>query len=202
MSGTSDHLGRPVVAVTGIGMVTSLGVGKKESWEALTSGRSGIHAIGRFPTQHLNTKIAGTIEFLKSSEKGATALTYELAETAALEAIGESTLNDRDFGGPLFLAAPPVELGWKRRVQLYSSTSEAEGYCRLLAAASGQNVREALDEALFGTVGGWLSERLGTRGVPITLSTACASGATAIQLGVEAIRRGECDRALAIGADG
>jgi 3-oxoacyl-[acyl-carrier-protein] synthase II len=34
------------------------------------------------------------------------------------------------------------------------------------------------------------------------LSTACASGATAIQLGVEAIRRGECDRALAIGSDG
>src|SRR5690606_11708362 len=34
------------------------------------------------------------------------------------------------------------------------------------------------------------------------LSTACASGATAIQLGVEAIQRGESDRALAIGADG
>jgi 3-oxoacyl-[acyl-carrier-protein] synthase II len=34
------------------------------------------------------------------------------------------------------------------------------------------------------------------RGLPITLSTACASGATAIQLGVEAIRRGETDRAL------
>ena len=40
------------------------------------------------------------------------------------------------------------------------------------------------------------------RGLPITLSTACASGATAIQLGVEAIRRGESDRALSIGADG
>jgi 3-oxoacyl-[acyl-carrier-protein] synthase II len=38
--------------------------------------------------------------------------------------------------------------------------------------------------------------------MPITLSTACASGATAIQLGVEAIRRGECGRALAVGADG
>ncbi|WP_292497183.1 beta-ketoacyl synthase N-terminal-like domain-containing protein, partial [Mesorhizobium sp.] len=38
--------------------------------------------------------------------------------------------------------------------------------------------------------------------LPITLSTACASGATAIQLGVEAIRRGECDKALSIGADG
>ena len=55
---------------------------------------------------------------------------------------------------------------------------------------------------MFGAVADRLSEELGTRGLPITLSTACASGATSIQLGVEAIRRGECDRALSIGADG
>src|SRR5262249_56346833 len=36
----------------------------------------------------------------------------------------------------------------------------------------------------------------------ISLTTACASGATSIQLGVEAIRRGECSAALVIGADG
>ena len=39
MSSYTDHLGRPLVAVTGIGMVTSLGVGKQDNWEALTSGR-------------------------------------------------------------------------------------------------------------------------------------------------------------------
>lgn len=202
MTRTTDHLGRPVVAVTGIGVVTSLGVGRQDNWAALTAGRSGIHEIGRFPTEHLNTKIAGTIEFLKSSGRGATALTYELAETAALEAVGQSGLNDRDFGGPLFLAAPPVELGWQRRVQLYRSSDEQQGYSRLLAVARGQNAPEAFEEAQFGAIGSWLSERLGTRGVPITLSTACASGATSIQLGVEAIRRGECERAISIGADG
>jgi 3-oxoacyl-[acyl-carrier-protein] synthase II len=42
----------------------------------------------------------------------------------------------------------------------------------------------------------------GTKGSPISLSTACASGATAIQLGVEAIRRGEADATLCIGTDG
>jgi 3-oxoacyl-[acyl-carrier-protein] synthase II len=202
MAKTTDHLGRPIVAVTGIGMVTSLGVGKKDNWQALTSGRSGIHEIGRFPTDHMNTRIAGTIEFLKSSDKGATALTYELAETVALEAIAEAGLNDTRFDGPLFLAAPPVELGWQRRFQLYSSSGEAQGYQRLLAVARGQNTREAFAEAQFGAIAGWLSDRLGTRGLPITLSTACASGATAIQLGVEAIRRGEADCAISIGADG
>ncbi len=45
-----DHLGRPIVAVTGIGIVTSLGVGKAVNWAALTAGRSGIHAITRFPS--------------------------------------------------------------------------------------------------------------------------------------------------------
>jgi 3-oxoacyl-[acyl-carrier-protein] synthase II len=43
---------------------------------------------------------------------------------------------------------------------------------------------------------------LGTKGSPISLSTACASGATSIQLGVEAIRRGETNAALCVGTDG
>ena len=52
------------------------------------------------------------------------------------------------------------------------------------------------DAAQFGSIADQLQERFGTRGLPITLSTACASGATAIQLGVEAIRRGETTRVL------
>ncbi len=202
MPKSTDHLGRPIVAVTGIGVVTPLGVGKKDNWQALTSGRSGIHTITRFPTEHLNTRIAGTVDFLKSSGHGLNELTYELAETAALEAIGESGINDTDFGGPLFIAAPPVEIGWTQRFSLYGSTSEATGYQRLMAAARGQNHPDTFASVQFGSIAASLAERFGTRGLPITLSTACASGATAIQLGVEAIRRGECDRALSIGADG
>jgi 3-oxoacyl-[acyl-carrier-protein] synthase II len=45
-------------------------------------------------------------------------------------------------------------------------------------------------------------ERLGTRGLPVTLSTACASGATAIQLGVEAIRRGAGRPRISVATDG
>jgi 3-oxoacyl-[acyl-carrier-protein] synthase II len=55
---------------------------------------------------------------------------------------------------------------------------------------------------LFGSVADSLAEKFGTQGSPISLSTACASGATAIQLGVEAIRRGETDAALCVGTDG
>lgn len=202
MAKLSDHLGRPVVAVTGVGIVTSLGVGKKDNWTALTSGRSGIHPLKRFPSDHLNTRICGTIDFLETSSKGSSALTYDLAELAAIEAISDSGLSTDDFGGPLFLASPPVELDWHDRVKLYSAGNAGPAPDRVLEIARGLNSLDIFETSQFGSIADHLADRLGTRGLPITLSTACASGATAIQLGVEAIRRGECDRALAIGADG
>ncbi|GAA2874038.1 3-oxoacyl-[acyl-carrier-protein] synthase II [Aminobacter niigataensis] len=202
MANLKDHLGRPVVAVTGIGVVTSLGVGKAENWAALTSGKSGIHPITRFPVALLNTQISGMIDFLPSSTKGSSALTYELAETAAKEAVAEAGLDTGDFDGPLFLASPPVELDWADRLALYAGDKEGSGYERLLKVARSQNSLDMFETAQFGSIADRLADLFGTRGLPITLSTACASGATAIQLGVEAIRRGECDRALSIGADG
>ncbi|APH72943.1 beta-ketoacyl-ACP synthase [Aquibium oceanicum] len=201
MTKMTDNFGRPVVVVTGIGVVTSLGTGKEQNWAALTEGRSGIHPIRRFPVDHLNTRIAGTVDFLDSSNKGAGALTHELADAAAREATGQAGIGS-DFGGPLFLAAPPVELGWIERFDLYGRVSEGSGYDRLLAAAQAVSGKEFQEDTQFGAIADRLADSFGTRGLPITLSTACASGATAIQLGVEAIRRGECDRALAIGADG
>ncbi|CCV14455.1 beta-ketoacyl-ACP synthase [Mesorhizobium sp. STM 4661] len=202
MANLRDHMNRPIVAVTGIGVVTSLGVGKADNWAALTSGKSGIHPITRFPVDHLNTRISGMVDFLPSSSKGASLLTYELAETAAQEAVAESGLDAVDFGGPLFLASPPVELDWSERFSLYNSDSEDAGAERLLRVARGLKELDIFETTQFGSIADRLADRFGTRGLPITLSTACASGATAIQLGVEAIRRGECDRALSIGADG
>jgi 3-oxoacyl-[acyl-carrier-protein] synthase II len=54
---------------------------------------------------------------------------------------------------------------------------------------------------MYGYVAEKIADRFGTKGAPISLTTACASGATAIQLGVEAIRRGETDAALCVGTD-
>jgi 3-oxoacyl-[acyl-carrier-protein] synthase II len=199
----TDQFGRPVVAVTGIGVVTSLGQGKQDNWAALTAGKSGIHTINRFPTDGLNTRIAGTVDFLPESGQGASALSLALASTAAEEAIAESGLNG-PFGGPLFLAAPPVELEWQHRFALEKELAAAgdAGYDRLLEACRAARHETFFDAAQFVSIADHLQERFGTRGLPVTLSTACASGATAIQLGVEAIRRGETDRALSIGTDG
>ncbi|MBN9249255.1 MAG: beta-ketoacyl-ACP synthase II [Mesorhizobium sp. 61-13] len=202
MTKFKDHLGRPVVAVTGIGVVTSLGKGKAENWAALSAGKSGIHPITRFPVDHLSTRISGMVDFLPSSTKGASALTYDLAETAAEEAMTEAGLDVQDFGGPLFLASPPMELDWHDRFAIYNSGKDKPAPERLLEVARGLNSLDMFETSQFGSIADRLADRFGTTGLPITLSTACASGATAIQLGVEAIRRGECERALSIGADG
>ncbi|MER9139111.1 beta-ketoacyl-ACP synthase [Mesorhizobium sp. M0830] len=204
MANLNDHMGRPIVAVTGIGVVTSLGVGKTDNWAALTSGKSGIHPITRFPIDQLNTRISGMVDFLPSSSQGASPLTYKLAELAGLEAVAEAGLDSSDFGGPLFLASPPVELDWAERFSLYNSGKDKDDTAaeKLLRVARSLKELDIFETTQFGSIADRLAERLGTRGLPITLSTACASGATAIQLGVEAIRRGECERALSIGADG
>jgi 3-oxoacyl-[acyl-carrier-protein] synthase II len=199
----TDHLGRPIVAITGMGVVTSLGKGVEANWAALTAGKSGIHIINRFPTDHFGTVIAGTVDFLPQSGKGASALSYQLAETAAAEAVEQAGLAD-EFGGPLFLAAPPMELEWQHRFAIDQENGGAAepGYHTLLANCRKAEHPQFFNAAQFGTIADRLQEQFGTRGLPITLSTACASGATAIQLGVEAIRRGEAERVLSIGTDG
>jgi len=57
-----DHLGRPLVAVTGIGLVSPLGWGLDKNWAALLAGTSGITRIRRFATDHLKTTMAGTVD--------------------------------------------------------------------------------------------------------------------------------------------
>ncbi|MDO9709511.1 beta-ketoacyl-ACP synthase [Paracraurococcus lichenis] len=201
---TRDHLGRHVVAVTGIGLVTPLGFGVAASWAGLLAGHSGIRRITRFPTEHLRTTIAGQVDLPgEQAERPWTApeRVERMAALAAEEAIaGAGIGGDAAFPGPLFLGMPPVEVEWPHRLDLARHCAGEVTYPAMIAAATG---RLALFEScLFGGVGERLADRFGTRGAPISLTTACATGASAIQLGVEAIQRGETAAALCIGAEG
>ncbi|WP_375642360.1 MULTISPECIES: beta-ketoacyl-ACP synthase [unclassified Bartonella] len=199
-----DHFGRPLVAITGAGIVTSLGQGKHENWQKLTSGVSGIHKITRFPVEGLNTYIAGTIDFLKESTLGASALSEKLAHLSAEEALEQAAIDKKNFNGPLFLAAPPVELEWTARFSLDQEQefNNEPSYAHLLKVCKDKLHEKLFETTQFGAIAEKLQKRFGTKGLPVTLSTACASGATAIQLGVESIRRGETNRALIIATDG
>lgn len=203
MSRDRDAMGRPLVAVTGLGVVTSLGQGAADNWAALTSGRSGIHAITRFPTEGLRTRIAGTVDFIAADPMVAPLLSQRFAKAAADEAVAQAGLSG-DFPGALFMAVPPVEIEWPQRQALAeaAATNGDVTYADLLRAAASRRFDDWHDLFIFGTVADRIADRFGTKGSPISLSTACSSGATAIQLGVEAIRRGEVEAALCIGTDG
>ncbi len=202
---TTDHLGRPLIAVTGMGIMTSLGQGLADNWAALTGGVSGIHKITRFPTDGLSTRISGTVDFLDVPVNNAVERSYAMARETVLEALSMAGLSG-DFGGPLFLAAPPIEPEWSARFALADragpSVRPGDAYDRFLAAMRVRPDPVFHEASLFGAISERLADRFGTRGLPVTLSTACASGATAIQLGVEAIRQGRTDRALTVATDG
>jgi 3-oxoacyl-[acyl-carrier-protein] synthase II len=199
---TRDKLGRPVIAVTGIGIVTSLGVGKATNWSKLTGGVSGIRQISRFPTDGLRTTIAGTVNDVYREDMSPADLSERVALLAGEEAIAEAAIGVKGhFPGPLFLAPPPLEIEWPDRIKMAEmAPADADpAYPELLRVAG--NFAANRNAFKFGIIGENLAEKFGTQGSPISLNTACASGASAIQLGMEAIRRGECVAALAIGAD-
>ena len=106
-----DSAGRPIVVVTGMGVVTSLGAGKADTWQNLIAGQSGIKNITRFATEGLKTRFAGTVDFVPAEPLSSPELSERLADLAANEAVAESGIGSRgDFPGPLFIAVPPIEI--------------------------------------------------------------------------------------------
>ena len=205
MTSARDKNGRPAVVVTGMGVITSLGAGKSQNWAKLMEGRSGIRRISRFPTEGLKTTIAGAVDSVPVEPFCSTDLAERMAALVAEEAIAEAGLGAKgDFPGPLFLAVAPVEMEWTHREALAAAAgaNETVGYGDLLRASASGRFHSIHERCLFGSVAEHLAERFGTKGSPISVSTACASGASAIQLGIEALRRGEADAALCIGTDG
>jgi 3-oxoacyl-[acyl-carrier-protein] synthase II len=149
--------------------------------------------------------MAGTVDFVPVEPFSSTDLSERLADIATEEAIAQAGIGSKgDFPGPLFLAVAPVEIEWSHR-DAFAADAGVNGrvdYASLLQGSTWGGLRDVHRRCLFGSVADSLAERFGTKGSPVSLSTACASGASAIQLGVEAIRRGETDVALCIGTDG
>jgi len=204
MTAPRDKFGRPVVVITGMGIVTSLGAGKSDNWKKLTAGESGIRTITRFPIDGLRTTMAGTVDFIAVDPFSSTDLSEHLGDLASEEAIAQAEIGSKgDFPGPLFLANAPIEIEWPHRNEMARAIGKIEiNYDDMLRISGGGQFTPWHRRFLFGSVSDHLAERFGTKGSPISLSTACASGATAIQLGVEAIRRGETSAALCVATEG
>jgi len=186
-----DSAGRPIVVVTGMGVVTSLGAGKADTWQNLIAGHSGIKNITRFATEGLKTRFAGTVDFVPAEPLSSPELSERLADLAADEAVAESGIGHRgDFPGPLFIAVPPIEIEWEQRRQVAaaSGANAQVSYSDLIRTAAAGKFTPFHERFMFGSVANNLADKYGTKGSPISLSTACASGAA--PSGMRLIRNG------------
>ena len=206
MTAPRDKLGRPIVVVTGMGVVTSLGAGKTDNWTKLTAGESGIRTITRFPTDGLKTTMAGTVDFVPVEPFSSTDLSERLADLATEEAIAQAGIGTQGRFSGAAVSGRRAGRGRMAAAERTRARRRRRRGLQLRRPAARQRRRTAsrpiIDRFMFGSVADHLADTFGTKGSPISLSTACASGATAIQLGVEAIRRGETDAALCVATDG
>src|SRR5436190_13825144 len=150
----TDKAGRPIIVVTGMGVVTSLGAGREDNWRKLTAGESGIRAITRFSTEGMKTRIAGVIDFVPLQRQTAPDLSERLAGMAAEEAISQSGIGSRgNFPGPLFMAVAPVELEWEQREALVraSGANDVLGYPDVLRAAETGQFHDYYERFSFGS---------------------------------------------------
>lgn len=199
-----DNKGRPLVVVTGLGLVTSLGWGKTENWSRLVAGHSGITQITRFPTAGLKTTFAGTIATKNGSAYSAYSHSLNIAEAAADEAIRQASIGTPGrFPGPLFIATPPSELEWPQLARFNQSADVDDeiGYRRLLKAARTRQFDDLHPHVAFASIADVMQQRFGTVGEPLSICTACASGSSTIQMALERLSRGEAEAALCVGTD-
>jgi 3-oxoacyl-[acyl-carrier-protein] synthase II len=80
-------------------------------------------------------------------------------------------------------------------------SSANDRFSALLDVAGAGDWRRGFEFTQRECVAEMLADTFGTRGQPVSMSTACASGASAIQYGTEAIRRGETGAVLCVGTD-
>jgi 3-oxoacyl-[acyl-carrier-protein] synthase II len=186
------------VAVTGVGIVSPIGVGVPTFWDSLRHGVSGIGPITRFDTSRLPSRIAGEVrdfdplQHLPRRDVVRTDTFIQYALTAAQEAMGDSKL--------------PRET---RNDRIGVSVGTAIGGLPLLMGSYDLLTREgpesvspyAMPGFLPNMAAGWISMRFGARGPIASAATACAAGNQAIGDAFRMIQRRDADVMLAGGTD-
>jgi 3-oxoacyl-(acyl-carrier-protein) synthase len=173
----------PVVVVTA-GVVTPVGTDLDAFWSGLVTGTDGISPIERFPVDDLRVIRGGEIKKLPlPAGREDQCRASRLLEAAA-----------RDLLTRVPLTARPA----RRAVVVGTALG---GVDELDRALSGDlSPRRALG-GLSDSPARALARRLGARGPVLTVSTACASGATALGIGADLLRDGRADVVVAGGYD-
>ncbi len=187
------------VVVTGIGLVTPMGLDRKSTWDSLIEGKSGIDYISLFDAEGYESRIAGEVNEFDATaalgRKEAKRLDRfaQFACVAALEALEHANLNmekeDADRVGVLIGSG----VGG-----IITITDQH----KILLQKGPKRVSPFLIPMMLGDMAsGQVSMMIGAKGPNFSTVSACATGADSIGEALEMIRRGRADVVIAGGTE-
>jgi len=187
------------VVVTGVGLVSSLGIGTVPTWEALCAGQSGIRAITRFDAEGFGSRIAGEVRgfdplnFVQKKDVKKMDVFIQYAIAAAEFARADAGLDVTPEIAP--------------RVGVYLASgiggfSTIEREHRALLKGGPRKISPFfIPAAIINLAAGHVSIRLGAKGPNSATCTACSASAHAVGDAFETIRRGDADVMVAGGSE-
>jgi len=187
------------VVITGIGLVTPLGVGTTASWAALCRGRSGVGPITRFDASGFDTRIAAEVRGFKAADFLPRKLAARaepfvaFACAAARMALDDAGLSIGNPGSERIAVVAGCAMG---------GLSLLETNCRTVSQRGPRWVSPFFVPMMISNMAaGIVAMDIGVRGPNLTFSTACAAGTHAVGEAARMIRAGQVDAAIAGGTE-
>ena len=187
------------VVITGIGLVSSLGIGTKANWDALVAGTSGVHRITKFDASAFAAQIAGEVkgfdplQFIDKKDVKKMDVFIQYAVAAAQFAMDDSKLEvtpeNADAIG-VYIASGSGGF----------TTIERE-HKALLEGGPRKISPFFIPSAIINLAAGQVSIRFGAKGPNSATCTACSASAHAIGDAYEIIRRCDADAMIAGGSE-
>jgi 3-oxoacyl-[acyl-carrier-protein] synthase II len=187
------------VVITGLSMITPLGIGVKGSWESLIAGRSGIKRITQFDSSNFLTKIAGEVQDFnpedyieyKDIKKMDRFIHFAIAATKM--AIDDSGLRITASNAEKVGVIVGSGIGGLKAIEHYHSVLLEKGPRRITPFF--------IPMLVINLASGQISIRFGAKGPNSAVATACATGSHSIGDAYEIIRRGDADAMIAGGTE-
>ena len=187
------------VVVTGIGLITPLGIGVDETWSNLIAGKSGVGEITRFDTTDYGTKIAAEVkgfnaeDFMPKKDAKRTETFIAYAVAASRMALEDSGLKIDDQNAHRVGVLTGCGLGGLHMLEVTARTVDNSGPKR---------VSPFFIPLLIGNMApGMISIQFGAKGPNSSVATACAAGAHAIGDAYEIIKYGKADAMITGGVE-
>jgi 3-oxoacyl-[acyl-carrier-protein] synthase II len=190
--------GRRRVVVTGVGMITPLGVTVEKTWEGIRAGRSGIGQITRFDTTGLETTIAGEVrdfdptQYMDRKEIRRADRFAQMAVASAGQALKDAKLEISADNAPRIGVAFGSGIGGVSTL-VDNVLSHAKDPKKVSAFM--------IPMMIVDMAAGEIAMKYGAKGPNMAHVSACASSAHSIGEASDQIRRGQADVMLAGGAE-